>query len=619
MEPLLSIIEQKCTNCYTCIRICPVRAIQIKEGDAFPRINMNRCIACGACITSCSPGAMAYRNEIAAARDLLKSGEETAIICSPSISAEFNDITDHRKFVSMLRSLGAKYVNEVSFAVDVIAYMYLNLFNDIRGKYYIMSYDPVVVSYVEKYHPNLINNLAPVVSPMIACAMMIRRLYGNAIKIIYIGPEIARKEEAGRYADQAKINVVLTFMELRELFKEFEIDESTLEYSDFDPPIGYKGSLFPLSNGIVQAADMDENRLTSDIISMEGRQAMIESIQEFENNVKIIHRHLNVTYGNALSGPGLTRHGNKLLKEHLVIEYANKRLSNFFRHEWYNNLQSFLDMDFTCAFQPDDQRLPDPDPEKVSEILKLLGRKEDDVMGCNECGYQSCREFAVDIARGLVSAEMCTSYAFRNTVNFEESLRQLNEKLALTRKSLKESEENAQKEREAVKQASELNIAMLEKLRAGMVIVDNKMKIILSNTSFVRILGKDAEEINEVIPGLSGADLKTLLNPGILNLFTYVLSEGESIESRDIRVGETLLNVSIFPILKSKIAGGIIRDMHAPEVQKAEVIQRISDVIDKNLEMVQKIGFLMGEGASDIERMLNSIIEFYNTGKDPGK
>ncbi|HEX2396060.1 MAG TPA: hypothetical protein VHI78_11995, partial [Bacteroidales bacterium] len=91
----------------------------------------------------------------------------------------------------------------------------------------------------------------------------------------------------------------------------------------------------------------------------------------------------------------------------------------------------------------------------------------------------------------------------------------------------------------------------------------------------------------------------------------YVISENESIENRDIKVGDVLLNVSIFPIEKGKIAGGIIRDMRAPEVQRAEVINRITEVIDRNLEMVQKIGFLLGEGATDIERMLNSIIEFY--------
>ena len=59
------------------------------------------------------------------------------------------------------------------------------------------------------------------------------------------------------------------------------------------------------------------------------------------------------------------------------------------------------------------------------------------------------------------------------------------------------------------------------------------------------------------------------------------------------------------------IVGAVIRDMYAPEVQKEEVLKRITDVIDKNLAMVQKIGFLLGEGASETEQMLHSIIETY--------
>ncbi len=616
MEPLVRIDELKCTNCFTCLKVCPVKAIHMNQGDHHPSVSKERCIGCGSCITACSPNAIVYRSALEDAKNILQSGKKIAFICSPSISAEFEDITDYRKFVQMIRSLGVTYVNEVSFAVDLIAYKCQQLFNELKGKYYITSYDPVVVSYIEKYYPNLINNLSPLVSPMIACAMVMKKLYGDDIKLIYTGPEIARKEEALQYDGLARIDVVLTFLELRQLFKEYKIDESTLEFSEFDPPLGYKGSLFPLSNGIIQAADMDENRLTTDIITVEGKKTMLESIHEFEDNVKIIHKHLNVTYGNSLSGPGLTSHGNKLLKEHLVIKYANKRLKNFFRHEWYNNLQQFLEMDFSRTFKNDDQRLPDPSPEKVSKILNILEKKEDDVTGCNECGYNSCKEFATDIAKGLAIPEMCTSYALRNTMNFDESLKQLNDTLTLTRKALKESEENVKKEQEASKEALELTNAMLEKLRSGVVIVDNKMKIIQANSTFIRILGEEAEEISEVIPGLVGADLKRLLSPGILNLFSFVLTDGENIESRDIKLGETLLNVSIFPITKNKVVGGIIRDMRAPEVQKAEVINRISEVIDKNLEMVQKIGFLMGEGASDIERMLNSIIEFYKTSKE---
>ena len=74
-----------------------------------------------------------------------------------------------------------------------------------------------------------------------------------------------------------------------------------------------------------------------------------------------------------------------------------------------------------------------------------------------------------------------------------------------------------------------------------------------------------------------------------------------------------MLNVSIFPIRKNKICGAIIRDLYSPEVQGEEVTNRVTEVIEKNLEMVQKIGFLLGEGASETEQMLNSIIESYKT------
>jgi len=63
----------------------------------------------------------------------------------------------------MLRALGIAYACELSFGVDVIAYKYQLLFSDFKGRYYITSTDPVIVSYVEKYHPNLIGNLAPLV------------------------------------------------------------------------------------------------------------------------------------------------------------------------------------------------------------------------------------------------------------------------------------------------------------------------------------------------------------------------------------------------------------------------------------------------------------------------
>lgn len=617
VSPLIKIDSKKCTNCYTCIRVCPVKAIKADAEKPFPVVHNKRCIGCGDCIDSCVPKAITCRSSLDDVKSLLKAKGKKVAIISPSISAEFYDITDYRKFVQMIKSLGVNHVNEVSFAVDLLAYKYLALFGDFKGLYYISSCDPVVVSYVEKYHPDLVKNLAPYVSPMVAMAKVVRKKYGDDIKVVYIGPDIASKDVAEKSPKDGKVDAVITFPELRQLFKDMNISENTVEFSDFDYPIGYKGSLYPLRNGLIQAADIDENLLTTDVISIEGKKTMLEYIDEFESNVNVIHRHLHITYGNSLTGPGISNKGSKLFKEHLVTKYANKRLMNFFRAEWYDTLQKYITIDFTRKFKADDQRILEPPKEKIQAAIESMGWTKDPKINCGQCGYKTCQEFTMDIAKGIVIPEMCSTYSIKSSKNFSTTLKELNEKLAKTRHALHEKEEQVKTEHDTAQKASDLTDAMLEKLRAGIVFVDFKMKIVKANNTFCSIMGEEVEEINDVIPGLRGADLKKIFPEDICNLFSYVLTESEPIDGRDVKHGNELLNLSIFPIRENQIAGAIVRDMSAPEVQKAEVIKRVSEVIDKNLSMVQQIGFLLGEGASDIEKMLNSVIKFYND--DPKK
>jgi sensor histidine kinase regulating citrate/malate metabolism len=50
--------------------------------------------------------------------------------------------------------------------------------------------------------------------------------------------------------------------------------------------------------------------------------------------------------------------------------------------------------------------------------------------------------------------------------------------------------------------AAETTTAMLDKISAGVVIVDENLKVIESNRAFVNMLGEDARMIDEMIPGL---------------------------------------------------------------------------------------------------------------------
>lgn len=613
MSQLFEIKKETCINCYACVRVCPVKAIEVKAGQNYSRILPERCVGCGSCLNICPVNAVTYKSSKAEVLNLLKEHEEVVAICSPSISGEFADISDYRRFVQMIKALGFKHVCEVTFGVDLVAQEYKKLFEDFKGKYFITSICPVVVSMVEKYHPDLVQNLAPIISPIIATAQAIHKEYGSDVKIVHIGPCIQSKEETKLYSGESMVDETLTFVELRELFDEFNIKESNYEFAEFDEPIGYKGSLFPIGSGILQAVDISQNLLTGNVISSNGPNNTLEALEQFESSIELINRHFNLFYcEGCLMGPGTSKGGKKFIRRTMVVNYANKRLKTFDRDTWEKNIAKNKDNNYARTFTIDDQRLPPPSEQKVEEVLKaidkeLMGKDS----GCEACGYSSCREFAAAVASGLAHTDMCLNFSLKNRQEYIKTLRATNEKLAKTQEALRESEKKARVEQDIAREASETITTMLKKLPSAVVIIDKKMKILQSNQSFIDLLGDDALEINEIIPGLIGADLKSLIPFNIHNLFSYVLQNNNDILNRDIHYKDNLLNISVFTIKQNSVVGAVIRDMYAPEVQKEEVLKRIGDVIDKNLAMVQKIGFLLGEGASETEQMLNSIIETY--------
>ncbi|MEI6434265.1 MAG: [Fe-Fe] hydrogenase large subunit C-terminal domain-containing protein [Bacteroidota bacterium] len=614
IEPLFQISHKTCIKCYSCVRICPVKAIRVDDGTELPSIIPERCIGCGSCYRACSPQAISYRSSVQETKGILAAGGKVAAICDPTISGEFHDITDYRKFVEMIKHLGFTYVSEVSFGVDLIAAKYKELFENFKGKHYITANCPSVVSYIEKYHPGLIINLAPLVSPMIASAMAMRMKYGSDIKIVFIGPCIATKDEALKFEGNARIDSVLTFVELRKLFDEFNIKESQVEFSEFDPPLGFKGSLYPISNGFLQAANINEDLLTGSTITTEGRNNMLDAVKEFDSRIDLIKRNFNIFYDEGcLMGPGTSLGGEKFLRMTLVTEYANKRLNTFDHEEWSKEALSFSELDLSRQFEADDQRLPVPEEDKIEEALKMINREghSHDAIGCESCGYSNCRDLAIAITQGLATTEMCHVFSGRNRQEYIRTLRETNENLARTKVSLKASEETAKREKEAQKESAEIISIMLQNLLSGVVIVDENLKIYQSNKAFIRIIGEEAALIDEVIPGLVGADLKSLLPVHFYKMFSYVLTTDELIENKDVMYEDTKLGVSIFSIRSHKYVGGILRDMYLPEVRKEQILMRLTEVIDENFDMVQKIAYLLGEGASKTEQMLNSIIDSY--------
>ncbi|NLE58775.1 MAG: histidine kinase, partial [Planctomycetes bacterium] len=187
--PLVTTIREKCRMCFTCVRECPAKAIRIEGGQAM--VIKERCIACGNCLQVCSQSAKQMVDSTDELQDLLGSGREVIACLAPSFSAAFADL-DPGRVVAAVRKLGFRFVCEVAFGADLVAERYRRILEEHNGKRYIATTCPALVEFVEKYYPELVPALAPIVSPMVAMARVLRVLHGPDMKIAFIGPCIAK-------------------------------------------------------------------------------------------------------------------------------------------------------------------------------------------------------------------------------------------------------------------------------------------------------------------------------------------------------------------------------------------------------------------------------------------
>ena len=252
--PLVTTIRERCRACYTCVRECPAKAIQILDGQAS--VIQARCIGCGNCVTVCSQQAKLVASGVEATEILLSGSAPVAAIVAPSYPAEFTECATSG-LVAALRALGFTYVHEVGFGADLVAARYARLLDEQDTGRFIATTCPAVVNYVRKYHPDLLDHLAPIVSPMLATARVLQHRYGPDTRVVFVGPCIAKKGEADDGRLQSEVDVALTYVELRAMLERRGIALAGSPGDDFDAPHSGLGALFPITRGMLQAAGLD--------------------------------------------------------------------------------------------------------------------------------------------------------------------------------------------------------------------------------------------------------------------------------------------------------------------------------------------------------------------------
>lgn len=461
-------VPERCRMCYTCVRECPAKAIRIIEGQAL--IVHERCIGCGNCVRVCSQKAKQVVDSIPRVRHLLDGNIPVAAIVAPSFPAEFSEY-HYEDLVAKIAALGFKWVNEVAFGADVVANEYKEMMRREEAPC-IATTCPAIVLYVEKYFPALVSKLAPIVSPMVATARILRKIHGANIRVVFIGPCTSKKREGVDEDLADEIDAVVTFVELRQMLAEADLTiDSVAKPRDFDKPHAGLGALFPLCGGMLQAADLREDLIADEIVSANGEH-FTTAIKEFageEMRTKLLEL---LACDGCIMGAGMSSTEPIFRRRGRISGYIRDCIVKRDREVWKAALDEFKTLDFTRKYSVQDQRLAAPDENIVREILERMGKfVSEDELNCGACGYDTCRQHAEAIHKGLAESEMCLPYTI-------DRLNRAVDELEDSHKALKDSHRILATTQDALMQSERL--ASMGQLAAGIAHeVNNPLGVVL--------------------------------------------------------------------------------------------------------------------------------------------
>jgi len=385
--------EQPCLVCLSCLRSCPTKAIALKPGQIIE----DRCIHCRACLFACPEGR--YHSDSAAKFERILSARKKIALVSallPSVVIE----SEPEKIAAALCEIGFDEVYMADSGLEILAREYQKNIGS-KGPC-ISSQCPPVTEYIEKFYPDLVDYLAPVVSPETAAARYLsERIPGAELVLISVCPARSRELEKNLPA-----GLSLTFPELRKVLAQKKIDLAKLPRKNFKtldldglPACGFEGET---AEALASFSDVNgpEVALASGFDQI--RRAL-DSIRVRELTARFVE--LNFCAGGCAGSPAI---GNRL-----GLWQRKQLVKNFFiakNRASQTNLRTVSSptLDLRTAFRPRRVQVLEPGSEKVKEALSALGISTGPSrFNCGVCGYQSCEDFAKALIRNEAEPDFC--------------------------------------------------------------------------------------------------------------------------------------------------------------------------------------------------------------------
>ncbi len=553
--------DAKCRHCYKCVRHCMVKAITVQQEQA--RILTDHCINCGRCMEICPQNAKTFSSDMERVKGFLRQGYQTVISIAPSYIGVL-DFECPGQVVDALQKLGFAEVRETAEGAAMVTREYQRLIHENKMSNIITTCCPSVNDLVEKYYPECAKLLAPVVSPMVAHGRYIKKLYGDDVKVVFLGPCIAKKQEAmGDERVAGAIDAILTFEELAIWLDEAKINIHDCEDKPMGNPDPEINRMYPISGGVIQSVIAEEEMNNYHKVFVDGLANCMEMLECMKRG-ELEHCFIeaNVCEGGCTKGPASARWNMSYVKAKIKIE---KEVS----HKAARNLPDMTMEEMAKEFGDHSIQEKYPTEEEIQEILRSVGKyTPDDELNCGACGYSTCREKAVAVFQNKAELSMCMPYALM--------------------------------------QAESMSNVVMDVTPNMIFIIDNELRIRECNKKGQELLGVGKEEALQryIFEFMDAADIEETLRTK-----EPVFHKKIQLEHGRMTVEETIVYIenleSVLVTFQDVTREEKMKEQHYN--LKVETMEMAQKVIDKQMMVAQEIAGLLGETTAETKVTLSKL------------
>ena len=422
MNELIIVKPEKCTGCNSCVRNCPATEAntvkKLDNGKLIVSVNPDKCIACGECVRSCARGARDYIDDTEECMSFLIK-EKLIIVVSPAVKAALP--TKWKGVLDWFRGQGCT-IYDGSFGADICTWAHLRSIEQGTFGNIVTQQCSAIVKYIETYQPQMLQNLSPIHSPACCSAIFIKKYLRRNNHIAFLSTCIAKKLE---FMDTELIDYNLTVDKLMDYFERngisIPVDTNEGYEYRFDDQQGQVGSVYSRPGGLrdnLWLHNPDINISTS-----EGARKVYGELNMYAKMPEGKHPQvfdvLSCEFGCNVGPAAKT---DQTLFDVMDVmrkvenEAKNRRKSGFMGRGEDKLFKRFDEelrpSDFVRNYKP---AVPSPLPsqQQLDDVFKKLGKvtQEDKEYNCHACGFNSCKEMAVAIARGLNLPENCIVHA----------------------------------------------------------------------------------------------------------------------------------------------------------------------------------------------------------------